>query len=159
MSESTENPRTAMTDTPPSPEPVASSAPVAPSELDPFSRLLGMELVSVGLGTATVQMTIGPNHVNPHGTPHGGAIFSLADSALAVASNSHGIEAVALDLAVTYCRPAPMGSVVTATCSEINLTKSTGLYDIRVEREDGKLVASLKATVFRTGRPFKGWSE
>lgn len=128
-----------------------------PSQLDPFSQLLGMRLVALDAGVATVEMSVSPKLMNPHGTPHGGAIFSLADSALALASNSRGLEAVALDVSITYCRPAAEGSVLYATATEMNLTKKTGLYDIRVEREDGKLVASARGTVFFTGRPFKGW--
>ncbi|WP_054970775.1 hydroxyphenylacetyl-CoA thioesterase PaaI [Alicyclobacillus ferrooxydans] len=126
-------------------------------DLDPFSQLLGMRLVDLKPGIGTVEMTVGPEHMNPHGTPHGGAIFSLADSALAVASNSRGLEAVALDVSITYCRPALNGSVLRATASELNVTRRTGLFDIRVEREDGKLVASARGTVFYTGNPFKGW--
>lgn len=117
-----------------------------------------MRLVDVKAGIATVEMAVRSELMNPHGTPHGGAIFSLADSALALASNSRGLEAVALDVSITYCRPAAIDSVLLATASEINITKRTGLFDIRVEREeDGKLVASARGTVFYTGRPFKGW--
>ncbi|WDL98287.1 hydroxyphenylacetyl-CoA thioesterase PaaI [Alicyclobacillus sp. ALC3] len=121
--------------------------------LDAFSTALGMSVVQVATGEATVAMTVREDMTNVHGTPHGGAIFSLADSALALASNSHGTAAVALDVSITYCRPAPVGSIVTARAVEDNLTRSTGLYTITVTGEDGKLIATARGTVFRTGQP------
>ncbi|QQE78064.1 hydroxyphenylacetyl-CoA thioesterase PaaI [Alicyclobacillus sp. SO9] len=130
---------------------------VSEIQLDAFSTLLGMQLIETGEGSARVQMTVRKDMVNPHGTPHGGAIFSLADTALAVASNSHGIEAVALNVNLNYCRPAAVGSVVTAVVTEDNLTKKTGLYSMNVYGSDDKLIASGKGTVYRTGRPFRGW--
>lgn len=120
--------------------------------LDAFSTALGMTAVHVGPGEATVAMTVREDMVNVHGTPHGGAVFSLADSALALASNSHGTAAVALDVTITYCRPAPLGSKITARAVEENLTRSTGLYTITVTSEDGKLIATARGTVFRTGQ-------
>jgi acyl-CoA thioesterase len=115
----------------------------------PFARLLGMEVVDVSPGQASVRMTVREEMLNAMGTPHGGAVFALADTALAVASNSHGPMAVALDVSITYCRPAPVGAVLTATAVEENLTRSTGLYNITVTSEDGKLIAVARGTVFR----------
>lgn len=63
---------------------------------DSFSRELGITLVSSSPGTATLQLGITEKHLNSHGTVHGGVIYSLADAAFAVASNSHGIPSVEL---------------------------------------------------------------
>jgi acyl-CoA thioesterase len=115
----------------------------------PFAELLGMEVVEVSPGQASVRMTVRDDMLNAMGTPHGGAVFALADTALAVASNSHGPMAVALDVSITYCRPAPVGAVLTARAVEENLTRSTGLYNITVTSEDGKLIAVARGTVFR----------
>lgn len=120
---------------------------------DAYSKLLGITVIHVGAGEATVTMQLREDMGNIHGTPHGGAVFSLADSALALASNSHGIAAVALDVTISFCRPAPIGSVITATAVEENLTRSTGLYTITVTGADGKLIATARGTVFRTGKP------
>lgn len=119
----------------------------------PFAQALGIEVVSVREGHAILKMKVRPDMANSQGIPHGGAIFSLADTALALASNAYGTVAVALDVSISYCRPAPIGSIVIATATEENLTRRTGLYALTVETEDGKLVASAKGTVFRTGEP------
>lgn len=126
---------------------------VAHIRQDPFAQLLGIQVLNVVPGKAVIQMTVDPKMANFHGTPHGGAIFALADTALALASNSHGISAVALDVSISYCRPAPIGSQVTAIAVEENLTRNTGLYAITIHGEDNKLIASAKGTVFRTGKP------
>ncbi|MDQ0190323.1 hydroxyphenylacetyl-CoA thioesterase PaaI [Alicyclobacillus cycloheptanicus] len=128
---------------------------VSPEEVtgfDPFSKLLGIEVVRVAEGQATVQMRLREDMANVHGTPHGGAVFTLADTALAIASNSHGVAAVALDVTITFCRPAPIGSLLTATAVEDNLTRSTGLYTINITSDTGKLIATARGTVFRTGK-------
>jgi acyl-CoA thioesterase len=115
----------------------------------PFAELLGMEVVDVAPGVACVRMTVREDMLNAMGTPHGGAVFALADTALAVASNSHGPMAVALDVSITYCRPAPVGAVLTARAVEENLSRNTGLYNITVTSDNGKLIAVARGTVFR----------
>jgi acyl-CoA thioesterase len=117
---------------------------------DPFAQHLGIEVVEVSLGRAVIRMKVQPWMANAMGTPHGGAIFALVDTALAFASNSYGTKAVALDVNITYCRPALIGSTVTATAEQANLTRRTGLYLISAKSEDGKLIASARGTVFRT---------
>lgn len=134
----------------------ASNANASREGFDAFSRMLGIETVEIGVGTATLRMRLREDMQNIHGTPHGGVVFALADTALAAASNSHGIAAVALDVTITYCRPAPIGSTLTATAIEENLTRSTGLYTITITLPDGKLIATARGTVFRTGKPASG---
>jgi len=122
----------------------------------PFAKWLGIEVVDVQLGMGSCQMKLTPETASAHGLPHGGVIFTLADTALALASNSYGETAVALDVTISFCRPAPLGSVVIATATEENRTKRTGLYSIVVVSENGKLIASAKGTVFLTGQSVLG---
>ena len=130
---------------------------IIPNRLDAYSELLGIKVLELSPGRAVVKMTLRPDMMNPHGTAHGGSIFSLADTGLALASNSHGNEAVALNVNITYCRPGLVDTELIATVEEQNRTRSTGLYAIEVRREDGKLAASGQGSVFFTGKPFRGW--
>ncbi|HEV8234764.1 MAG TPA: hotdog fold thioesterase, partial [Gemmatimonadaceae bacterium] len=57
---------------------------------DAFSRWLGIKILAVGLRQATVSMRVRDEMVNGFGVSHGGIVYSLADSALAFASNTHG---------------------------------------------------------------------
>ncbi len=116
---------------------------------DKLIGLFGMEIVGVSPGSAEVSMVVKEEHLNAAGLCHGGTIFSLADVAFALACNSHGNMALALEVSVNFLRPAKVGETITATASELNLGKSTGLYSIEVRNGDGKLLAFFKATAFR----------
>ena len=69
---------------------------------DAFVRHTGIDFVAGGLGTATVRMRVGPQHINFNGTCHGGALFTLADSAFGLACNSYGVLTAAIDCHVTF---------------------------------------------------------
>ncbi len=118
-----------------------------------FSRLLGMDAVHVGDGTAKVRMLVRPELENIFGATHGGALFSLIDEAFQLACNTHGVLAVALNVSVTYVsRPDP-GSVIEAVADEVHKTKRTASYFCEIREVDGgKLIATANALAYRTGK-------
>jgi phenylacetic acid degradation protein PaaD len=111
---------------------------------DAASRALGMELVECDEGRAAVRMTVRNDMLNGHGTAHGGLVAALADSAFAVACNSHGFDAVAAGFDVTFLRPARAGDVLTATAVERVREGRTGLCDVTVATADGAVVAEFR---------------
>lgn len=115
---------------------------------DPFGQLLGIEVVSTGTGQATVQATVGPQHLNQHGSVHGAFLYSLADVAFALASNSHGVVAVGLTTSTQYFRPAMAGARVQAQATEVHLGRRTATYRVEVS-SGGKSLALFTGTVFR----------
>ncbi|HEX6208122.1 MAG TPA: hydroxyphenylacetyl-CoA thioesterase PaaI [Actinomycetota bacterium] len=117
--------------------------------IDPLSRLLGLELLDEGPGRATVQGRVSEDHLNPHGMAHGGFIFSLADAALAVASNSHGPDAMAIAATIHFTRSANAGDVLTARAREVSLGGRTATYEIEVVSGEGTPVALFTGTVYR----------
>ncbi len=118
-------------------------------EHDRLIELFGMEIEKVEEGRSVVSMTVGHDHLNAAGLCHGGTIFALADVAFALACNSYGVMALALEVSVNYLRPSKPGDRLTAEASEINLGKKTGLYTIKVRNQENKEIAFLKATAFR----------
>jgi acyl-CoA thioesterase len=110
---------------------------------DTASRGLGMELLEIKPGQATLAMTIGPNMVNGHGIAHGGFIFTLADSAFAYACNSHNARTVAAHGNITFIRPGKLGQRLIATAREISRNGRSGIYDISVTA-DGVPIAELR---------------
>ena len=90
--------------------------------------------------------------LNGFAIAHGGITYSLADSALAFASNAHGIQSVSIETSISHVAPVKEGDVLTTSVEEKNLTRSTGLYYITVSNQEGKAVAHFKGTVFRTGK-------
>lgn len=116
---------------------------------DPYADLLGMELLEVRPGYSLMSMVVREDMVNFHGIPHGGAIFSLADSAFAAASNSHGRTSVALNIEISYLRMVVPGTKLIAEATEEYLGKRTALYHITVSTDEGDLVASCHGVVYR----------
>ncbi len=114
----------------------------------PYATFLAIEVITVEPGTAHVRAEVRDEHTNHFGFAHGGFINSIADFALELASNSHGISAVALTTSTQYHRPAPIGTVLEATAQETHLGKTTATYHIEITA-NGKRIASFTGTVYR----------
>lgn len=112
---------------------------------DAASQALGMRIVDVGPGTATLQMTVREDMVNGHGIGHGGFTFTLADSAFAFACNSYNRSTVAQHCEVTFLAPTRLGDVLTATAVERTREGRDGVYDVVVSNGDG-VVAEFVGT-------------
>lgn len=110
---------------------------------DAASQGLGMRLVSVGPGTATIEMTVREDMVNGHGIGHGGFTFTLADSAFAFACNSHNRSTVAHVCEITFHAPTRLGDVLTATATERHREGRDGTYDVEVRNAEGVVATFL----------------
>jgi acyl-CoA thioesterase len=115
---------------------------------EPFARLLGIRLVDVSEGYALCEMEYTQAMDNVYGMAHGGAIFSLIDEAFEISSNSHGTVAVALNMNVTYVKPATKNTVLRAESREVTKGNKTATYRIDVTDDEG-LVAVCQALVYR----------
>jgi len=122
---------------------------------EPFARLAGIRLVEVGDGYALCEMDCTEAMDNIHGIAHGGAVFSLVDEAFEISSNSRGNVAVALNMNVTFIKPALKGAVLRARSTEASRGAKTATYQITVEDGEG-LVAICQALAYvKRGRlPF-----
>ncbi len=118
-------------------------------ENDRFAESLGIELIEVGEGYSKCSMVVTDEMLNAHGSAHGGAIFTLADYAFAVACNSHGQVAVALQVSVNFLEAVKSGTRLIAEGKEEVLGSRIGLYHLTVTDESGKLIASAQATAYR----------
>jgi acyl-CoA thioesterase len=85
---------------------------------DRASRALGMEIVEVGPGRATLRMVVTDDMVNGHGIGHGGLTFALADSAFAFACNSYDRVTVAAGAEIAFRAPTRLGDELVATAVE-----------------------------------------
>ena len=111
---------------------------------DHAAQGLGIALIAVGAGTARLAMTVRQDMVNGHGTCHGGFIFALADCAFAYASNSFNHRAVASGVDISFLAPAQLGDVLTCYGHVRHQGRRSGVYDIEVENQDGKLIALFR---------------
>ncbi|MDE3172549.1 MAG: hotdog fold thioesterase [Gemmatimonadota bacterium] len=117
---------------------------------DAFSRWLGVELVTLAPGRCTVRMTVRDEMVNGFGVAHGGIAYSLADSALAFASNTNGRVTVAIENNIGYPVAVHPGNVLTAVAEETGAANRVAYYGVTVRNEAGVIVATFRGTVYRT---------
>jgi acyl-CoA thioesterase len=115
---------------------------------DQFAKHSGIELLEVATGYAKVKMAIKDYHLNGVETVHGGAIFTLADFAFAVAANSHRKIAVGINTTMTYMKAVAAG-VLFAEAREVSLNHKLGTYIVNVITEQNDLVAVFQGTVYR----------
>src|SRR5690348_233010 len=115
-----------------SPDDLARACADAMWKDDDASSGLGMKIIDIGAGRATLSMSVLPHMVNGQRIAHGGFIFTLADSAFAFACNSHNEKAVAAQGNITFIRPGRLGDTLTAAAREISRSGRSGIYDVRV---------------------------
>ena len=121
-------------------------------EHDEFSRWLGIEVTHISPNAATLRMTVRPEMVNGFGVCHGGIAFSLADSALAFASNTHGRVTVSVENSIRYPAPIAPGDVLTATAVQETAGRRLAFFNVTVTRHGGDVVGLFRGTVYRTSR-------
>jgi acyl-CoA thioesterase len=119
-----------------SPDDLARACADAMWKEDDASKGLGMEIVEIKPGQATLTMTVKPNMVNGQRIAHGGFIFTLADSAFAFACNTYNERSVAGEGNITFIRPGKLGDLLVATAREISRSGRSGIYDVRVTAGD-----------------------
>ena len=122
---------------------------------DPLAARLGITLEQVRPGYARAAMDVGPHLLNAVGTAHGGATMALLDVVHAAVSNSHGTVAVAQEVHTEFLAPGRPGDRLTAEGTELHRSSRTAVYRIEARTEDGRLVATALARVFRTDRAWE----
>lgn len=118
---------------------------------DAFSQWLGIAIEHVAEGTCTLSMVIRKEMNNGFGIAHGGITYSLADSALAFAANSHGRQSVSIDTAINHIETLKEGDKIVAVAKQDALKNKFGFYTIEIKKEE-KTVALFKGTVFRSDK-------
>ena len=119
---------------------------------DAFSQWLGIEVVEVKDGYCELKMTVRKEMLNGFQIAHGGIAYSLADSALAFASNSHGRKSLSVETSISHTVSVKEGDVLTATNEELSLSDKIGVYLITIINQDNQEVAYFKGTVYRTSK-------
>lgn len=126
------------------PEEIAKKSSECLWEDDRASQWLGVTIKEIGPGSATLTLKVEKHHTNGHDICHGGIIYMLADSAFAFAANSYNRRVVAQHTQISYLRPVNSQETMTAVAREIERTRRSGIYDVTVARNDGKVVAEFR---------------
>lgn len=122
---------------------------------DPFAQLLEIEIDEIGKGYARVSLKIKDTFKNFSGYVHGGVIFSLADQAFAIASNSMGLLALGIQMNISYISTARVGDKLIAEANQINFGRKISVYRIKVKNTSGKLIADCQGAVYQKIRKEK----
>ncbi|HBT20239.1 MAG TPA: hydroxyphenylacetyl-CoA thioesterase PaaI [Peptococcaceae bacterium] len=115
---------------------------------DRYPQFLGIKLLKLEDGRAEVEMVVEKEHLNLFGITHGGVIFSLADTALGLASNSSGQNSVALNCSINFIKATKSGEVLRAEAVEVKRTRKTGVYTVNVFDSQNNLVALATGTCY-----------
>jgi len=118
---------------------------------DRYAALTGIEIVESGKGYCKARMTIEDKHLNAANVVQGGAIFTLADLAFAVASNSRGQLALAINVSISFLNSKSTGTLY-AEATEVAKPNRLGAYDVAVTDEQGDIVARFNGMVYRKKR-------
>ena len=105
---------------------------------------LGMEVLEVGPGRATLSMKVREDMLNGHATCHGGLIATLADSAFAFACNSYNELTVASGFSIDFTAPGRRDDCLTARCVEVSKAGRTGIYDTEITNQRGERIAVFR---------------
>lgn len=116
---------------------------------DWFSQWLGIEVLDIRPGTCTLRLTVKKDMLNGFAIAHGGITYSLSDSALAFASNSHGKMAVSVETSISHLAAVKENDVLTAVAVEKSLSNKIGVYEVVVNNQHNATVALFKGTVYR----------
>lgn len=120
---------------------------------DEASRSLGMILDAVKPGYARLRMPVRARMLNGHGICHGGIVFSLADSAFAVACNTHNAVTVAAAASIDFLAASRSQDELIAEAREIWRSKRSGIYEIVVTNQRGETIALFRGRSHCLGGP------
>lgn len=119
---------------------------------DPFSKWMGIERVDIRPGKVILKIVVQKEMLNGFAIVHGGIYYSLADSALAFAANSHGIKSVSVETSISHIKSCKLGDTLIAEAFEKSVSNKIGIYEVEIRNQDKELVSLFKGTVYRTSK-------
>ena len=122
---------------------------------DAFSQWLGIERLNVAPGVCDLRMTVRSEMLNGFAIAHGGISYSLADTALAFASNAHGLKCYSVETSISHVKMVAEGDVLTTVVEEKSLSNRIGVYHITVYNQNNEAVAFFKGTVHRSEKSWE----
>ncbi len=117
---------------------------------DRFSKLLGFEIVDINTGYAKVEVEVKDKYLNGANVIHGGFLFSLADYAFALASNSRNNLSLAINANIIFHKAISSGKIY-AEAKEIKDGKKIASYEIKIYENEKIIIATFTGTVYRKG--------
>ena len=117
---------------------------------DAFSRWLGIEVLEITEGSCKLKMTVRKEMTNGFNIAHGGISYSLADSALAFAANSDGIQSLSVETSISHTKKVMSGDTLIAKTQEISKNDKNAVYNINITNQDNIEISHFQGKVYRT---------
>jgi acyl-CoA thioesterase len=122
---------------------------------DRFAKANGIKIEEIDKGYAKVSMKVEEEHLNGADVAHGGAIFTLADFAFALSSNSYGTISLSINSSISFINGAKKGEILTAIAKEIEKNHKLGCYSVEVTNENSKIIAIFQGMVYRKNQELR----
>lgn len=122
---------------------------------DKYAQHFGIKMDKLTKDMVIMHMKVREDMLNFHGTPHGGAIYSLADAAFSVVGNNQNNISVALDCTINYHAAPKVGDMLYVRGERVKQTRKIGTYLFKVYKEingEEKRMATMMSTLYRTGK-------
>ena len=119
---------------------------------DAFSQWLGIEVLEITEGFCKLKMTVRKEMTNGFNIAHGGISYSLADSALAFAANSDGVQSLSVETSISHTKKVMSGDSLIAATQEISKNDKNAVYNISITNQDNIEIAHFQGKVCRTKR-------
>ncbi len=114
-----------------------------------FPHEIGVELLEIKEGYAKTEMVVTKAMLNGHQSCHGGVLFSFADTAFAYACNSYNFKTISSSCSIDFLAPGFEGDRLVAEAVERNRTRKTGVYDVTITNQDGKVIALFRGNSYQ----------
>lgn len=115
---------------------------------DYFSQWLGIKVKELKEGYCEITMTVRKEMLNGFAIAHGGIAFSLADSALAFASNTENNQAVSIEANISFIKPVHENDELTAIAEQKSFNGKIQIFDVSITNQKNEPVALFKGTVY-----------
>ena len=122
---------------------------------DLFSKWMGIEILHISKGKCVLKMEVKNEMLNGFSIAHGGITYSLGDSCLAFAANSHGIQCMSIETAITHIKKVNENDALIATSKELKIDDRRADYEIQINNQHNENVATFKGTVHRTNKKWE----
>lgn len=122
--------------------------------LAPFARFVGLRIVSVSRGRVVLEVEVRPHHHNPAGVVHGGALFTLLDTAMGATLRTvqpPGRPFAATEIHIRYLEPVVRGTV-RGEARIVRLGRSIAVMEA-VARQGRREVARASASFYLNFAP------
>ncbi len=119
-------------------------------EHDPFSKWLGISIIEISPGYCKLRCHVKKDMLNGFNILHGGVSYSIADSALAFASNAHNKKSYSIETSISHIKKVMEGDTLIAECRELSLSSRFGIYEVIISNQYHEKIALFKGTVYRT---------